>query len=130
MREQKRKSENSVGFFPSARKTKCESRVDAHSGLGAIHASRASCSAVAISSTVVGRTDSFLRYFFRYKIDVPEINCLCANLPCSDSDDEGPERSRASYGVNYGRLVVLKRRYAGDPANLFQLNQNILPATG
>jgi FAD/FMN-containing dehydrogenase len=39
--------------------------------------------------------------------------------------DEGRERARASYGVNYQRLSVLKRKY--DPSNLFHLNQNILP---
>ena len=44
-----------------------ERKVDAHNGLGAIHASRASCSAVGISSTVVERTDSFSRYDFLHK---------------------------------------------------------------
>ncbi len=39
--------------------------------------------------------------------------------------DEGEERIRASYSVNYQRLVALKNRY--DPTNFFHLNQNIQP---
>ncbi|HEX6556488.1 MAG TPA: FAD-binding oxidoreductase [Ktedonobacteraceae bacterium] len=39
--------------------------------------------------------------------------------------DEGEEQVRASYGVNYERLVALKNQY--DPTNLFHLNQNIKP---
>jgi FAD/FMN-containing dehydrogenase len=39
--------------------------------------------------------------------------------------DEGEEQVRASYGVNYERLVALKNKY--DPTNFFQLNQNIKP---
>ena len=40
-------------------------------------------------------------------------------------DNEGEEQVRASYGVNYERLVSLKNKY--DPTNFFQFNQNIKP---
>jgi hypothetical protein len=40
--------------------------------------------------------------------------------------DEGQDRIQASYRDNYERLAQIKKKY--DPANLFQLNQNIQPA--
>jgi FAD/FMN-containing dehydrogenase len=41
--------------------------------------------------------------------------------------DEGAAAVRASYGVNYPRLSLLKKKY--DPDNFFRSNQNIAPAS-
>ena len=40
--------------------------------------------------------------------------------------EEGEERIRASYRDNLDRLATIKATY--DPANLFRVNQNIVPA--
>jgi hypothetical protein len=39
--------------------------------------------------------------------------------------DDQPEKVRASFGANYGRLRALKAVY--DPTNLFRVNANIAP---
>jgi FAD/FMN-containing dehydrogenase len=39
--------------------------------------------------------------------------------------EEGADRIKAAYGLNYQRLVALKNRY--DPTNLLRHNQNITP---
>jgi FAD/FMN-containing dehydrogenase len=40
--------------------------------------------------------------------------------------EEGGDLVRAAYGGNYARLAQVKAKY--DPANIFRVNQNILPA--
>lgn len=40
--------------------------------------------------------------------------------------NEGQDRIKASYRENYERLTKIKKKY--DPANLFRVNQNIMPA--
>jgi FAD/FMN-containing dehydrogenase len=42
------------------------------------------------------------------------------------TEEEGDERIRASYGQNYERLIRVKTKW--DPANLFRINKNIVPA--
>jgi FAD/FMN-containing dehydrogenase len=40
--------------------------------------------------------------------------------------EEGADLVRSAYGANYARLAQVKAKY--DPANIFRVNQNILPA--
>jgi len=44
----------------------------------------------------------------------------------NDLGDEGDDRVRAAYGVNYERLAAVKKKY--DPTNFFHSNHNIQPA--
>jgi hypothetical protein len=44
----------------------------------------------------------------------------------NDLSHDDDDRIRSSYGVNYGRLAALKKKY--DPDNFFRLNPNITPA--
>ena len=53
-----------------------------------------------------------------FTLDVGYVNFMM--------NDEAEARVRATYGDNYPRLQLLKRKY--DPDNLFRLNQNIRPA--
>ena len=39
--------------------------------------------------------------------------------------DEGEDRVRAAYGINFDRIVAVKNSY--DPANLFRVNRNVPP---
>jgi FAD/FMN-containing dehydrogenase len=41
------------------------------------------------------------------------------------TEDEGDERIRAAYGMNYDRLIEAKNKW--DPKNLFHINKNIAP---
>lgn len=50
---------------------------------------------------------------------------LAGAYPNFMMDDEGEGRVRAAFGDNYPRLAAVKSKY--DPANLFKVNQNILP---
>ena len=43
------------------------------------------------------------------------------------AEDDRPEKVRASFGENYGRLRELKAIY--DPTNLFRINANVVPAS-
>ncbi len=43
------------------------------------------------------------------------------------AEDDRPEKVRASFGENYGRLRQLKKVY--DPGNLFRINANIPPSS-
>jgi len=57
--------------------------------------------------------------------DEIEPNLLATAYVNHLSPDDRPEKVRASFGENYGRLRQLKRVY--DPTNLFRLNANVAP---
>jgi hypothetical protein len=42
------------------------------------------------------------------------------------TEEEGEERIHAAYGMNYDRLVQVKKKW--DPENFFRTNKNISPA--
>jgi FAD/FMN-containing dehydrogenase len=43
------------------------------------------------------------------------------------TEDESQERIHDTYGIRYGRLIEIKKRY--DPDNLFRVNRNIRPSS-
>jgi FAD/FMN-containing dehydrogenase len=43
------------------------------------------------------------------------------------TEEEGDERTRAAYRMNYARLAQVKARW--DPSNLFRTNKNIVATT-
>jgi FAD/FMN-containing dehydrogenase len=57
--------------------------------------------------------------------DEIEPNLLATAYVNHLSPDDRPEKVRASFGENYGRLRQLKRVW--DPTNLFRLNANVAP---
>ncbi|MDQ6899219.1 MAG: FAD-binding oxidoreductase [Candidatus Dormibacteraeota bacterium] len=70
----------------------------------------------ALTAAGIGWARETLDSLRQHTADSAYVNYLAA-------DDAN--RIRAAYGLNYDRLVELKRRY--DPDNLFHLNQNIVP---
>lgn len=69
------------------------------------------------------RNITWTRAFFEEMSPFLERTVYANNL-----GEEGEDRVRAAYGVNYPRLAQLKANL--DPANFFHLNQNIRPAAG
>lgn len=55
----------------------------------------------------------------------PFAECAVYVNALEDAAEEGEQRVREAYGLNYNRLVALKNKY--DPTNLFQINSNIKP---
>ncbi len=53
------------------------------------------------------------------------VPCFPHALQVNNLGEEGNERVRAAFGVNYERLAALKRKY--DPENFFRLNPNVRP---
>jgi hypothetical protein len=51
---------------------------------------------------------------------------FAAGVYVNDLSHDDEDRIRSAYGVNYGRLAALKKKY--DPDNFFRLNPNIKPA--
>jgi hypothetical protein len=78
--------------------------------------------AVDPDAATAGALRSWARRYFEavqpFTLDAGYVNFMM--------NDEADARVRATYGDNYPRLQMLKRKY--DPDNLFRLNQNIRPA--
>ena len=69
------------------------------------------------SETNMQWTREFWEAMQPFLVDAVYVNYL---------EEEGDERIRAAYGLNYERLVALKNNY--DLENFFRTNQNIKPS--
>ena len=71
------------------------------------------------------RDDSRIRSWARQAFGNAAPHAMGSGYVNFLTEDEG-ERVAASYGINYPRLQMAKRRF--DPDNLFRMNLNIEPA--
>lgn len=65
-------------------------------------------------------------------LDMSSMNRISVDpkrgLAVAEAGEEGSDRVRDAYGINYDRLADIKA--ACDPDNVFRLNQNIRPSGG